>query len=118
MRIAMLIPSTVPAESHSSYCDDPEAQAHRLARSLSRAGHHVGIYTRRCRPDNVGTVVAGPRLTIAHLSAGPPVLLAALDVGPYLSGFAESLVRAWRGCPPDLVHAHSWPYGLTALLAA
>jgi D-inositol-3-phosphate glycosyltransferase len=118
MRIAMLIPSTVPVASHRSYCDAPEVQARRLARSLSCGGHHVGIYTRRCRPDNVGTVVAGPRLTIEHLSAGPPVLMDALNVGPHLSAFAESLVRAWRGCPPDLVHAHSWPYGLTALLAA
>jgi D-inositol-3-phosphate glycosyltransferase len=120
MHIAMLIPgvaSPVSPVLQGTYQDGWEIQARQLAMALGGLGHKVVVYTRRCDRYNVSAVQLSPTLAISRLPAGPPVPLDAVQVRPHLGEFAEGLAEAWRRERPDVVDAHSWLYGLTALLA-
>jgi D-inositol-3-phosphate glycosyltransferase len=117
MRIGMLIPGITAPASPGTYRDAWEVQTRQLGMALGSLGHRVDIFTRRCTGENLGTVQLGPMLTVSHLPAGPPTALDAVQVRQHLGEFAAMLAETWRRDPPDVVHAHSWLYGLTALLA-
>jgi glycosyltransferase involved in cell wall biosynthesis len=117
MNIAMLIPGITAPAAPGTYRDAWEIQTRQLAMALSGLGHRVDIFTRRCARDTLGKVQLSPMLTLSHLPAGPPMALDGVQVRPHLGEFAAMLADTWQREPPDVVHAHSWLYGLTALLA-
>jgi glycosyltransferase involved in cell wall biosynthesis len=49
---------------------------------------------------------------------GPLIGPSSRDAGQCVREFAEMLAGVWRTERPDVVHAHAWLYGLSALLAA
>jgi hypothetical protein len=59
--------------------------------------------------------VAG--LRPATVTAGPASRLGAERLVAHVPRFAEELVRIWRADRPDVVHAHHWMSGLSALAA-
>ncbi|WP_445183954.1 glycosyltransferase [Pseudonocardia sp. Cha107L01] len=117
MNIAMLIPGVHSPGLNGTYRDAGEVQSHQLAIALGSLGHRVIIYTRRCGPEDVQRLRTGLGPAISALPAGPPVALNNVDVCQHLGEFADMLAGAWRGEPPDVLHAHAWVYGLAALLA-
>jgi glycosyltransferase involved in cell wall biosynthesis len=89
-----------------------------LAAELGRLGHRVTVYTRRDSPRLPVRVEMAPGVTVEHVPAGPPRLLAKDLLLPYMPAFGRYLARRWAADPPDLAHAHFWMSGLAALAAA
>ena len=87
-----------------------------LAAALSRRGHQVVLYRRhegrQLESDGYGSY------PVVSLRAGPARVLAERETFPFIGDFAAELACAWRVCRPDVVHAHSWPTGLAAAVAA
>jgi glycosyltransferase involved in cell wall biosynthesis len=89
-----------------------------LAVALARRGHEVVVFTRRDDADLPDTVFFAPGVSVDHVPAGPPRVIAKDRLLPYMSDFAALLSRRWLNRPPDVVHTHFWMSGLAALEAA
>lgn len=89
-----------------------------LAAALVRQGHEVTVYTRRDRPDIEALVTVPEGYAVAHVDAGPAERIPKDRLPPHLGRFAERLGETWGLERPDVVHAHHWRSGLSALRAA
>ena len=85
-----------------------------LAEAVARRGAQVVVHTRRDDPAAPERVEMAPGV----VDAGPPRPIPKDELLPYMDGFAERLVEAWRSDRPDVVHAHFWMSGHAALRAA
>jgi glycosyltransferase involved in cell wall biosynthesis len=102
--------------------DDADGQAAHvasLAHGLAELGHEVRVLTRRDDPDAPARALLGDGVQVVHLDAGPPVRLGRDEVWDHVEQLTEQVGRCWDdGAPPDLVHAHAWTSGVTAVGAA
>jgi glycosyltransferase involved in cell wall biosynthesis len=89
-----------------------------LARGLARRGHEVVVHTRRDDPGLPERVGFAPGVTVHHVDAGPPRVVAKDDLLVYMGDFGERLAEEWRRSRPALVHAHFWMSALATLGAA
>jgi len=89
-----------------------------LSAALTRRGVEVVVHTRRDDPDLPQRVLAVPGVTVEHVDAGPAEPVPKDDLLPYMDQFAARLRESFQADPPDLVHAHFWMSGRTALAAA
>ncbi|ASR34976.1 glycosyl transferase [Prauserella marina] len=113
MKIAMVSERASPSAS----LGDQSRHVAELSAALTRAGHDITVYTRRDAPGRrSGPTEDGYR--IVPIPAGPARPLETEDVLPHLGTFAAFLDDAWSAEPPDLVHAHFWMSGITAVTAA
>jgi D-inositol-3-phosphate glycosyltransferase len=87
------------------------------AQALARQGHRVTVYARRDSRGLPGSAILAPRVTVEHVTAGPPAPLAAGVLAGHVAAFGDHLAQRWRRNPPDLVHAYYWTSGLAALAA-
>jgi glycosyltransferase involved in cell wall biosynthesis len=121
MRIALVTDtSPVTRESTHSADDDPRDHASRvsaLASTLAGRGNSVTIYARKDSPALPARVTPERGVTIEHLPAGPAARLSDDKLLGHLAEFSEQLAQRWRARRPDVVHAHFWTSGLTALAA-
>ncbi|TMR96904.1 glycosyltransferase [Nonomuraea basaltis] len=95
-------------------------QRHRLlavARELGRE-HHVTIYSRRDNAEGKPKTRVAPGVTLEQLDVGPAKDLQADDVLPYLNDLGDHLMRRWSHERPDVIHAHTWTWGLAAVAGA
>ena len=105
-------PLTVPGAGDAGGMNVVErAQAHALA----ALGHHVEMVTRRADEDSPDIVQVAPRITLRHLTAGPPTPLAKSAIDDHLDEFREHLARLDA---PDVVHSHHWMSGVAAIPCA
>jgi glycosyltransferase involved in cell wall biosynthesis len=88
-----------------------------VARELGRE-HHVTIYSRRDTTEGKPKTRVAPGVTLEQLDVGPAKDLPADDVLPYLNDLGEHLMRRWTQDRPDVIHAHSWTWGLAAVAGA
>lgn len=88
------------------------------AEALAASGHHVTIFTRRSDPAQERRHELVPGLTVVHLDAGPPQLLAKGEHESVMERFGELLDAELREHPVDLLHAEHWFSGIAALTAA
>ena len=88
------------------------------ARGLARLGHRVTIYARRDSRALPGSAILAPRVTVEHVTAGPPAPLSGVELAATVAEFSDQLVARWRRNPPDVVHSYFWTSGLAALSAA
>ena len=94
-----------------------------LSTALAAAGHEVTVWTRRADDRTPDTVPLLPGLTVRTVTAGPAAPVPKDRLVPYLPEFARALEAGWAaldaaGRRPDVVHAHFWMSGMTAVSAA
>ncbi|MEU3271960.1 glycosyltransferase [Saccharomonospora sp. NPDC006951] len=113
MRIAMVSERANPSDP----LGDQSRHVAELSAGLTRAGHAVTVYTRHDGPgQRTGTAEGGYR--VVPIPAGPPRPLETEEVLPHLGSFAAFLDEAWAAETPEVVHAHFWMSGITAVTAA
>ena len=88
------------------------------ARGLAKLGHRVTIYARRDSRALPGSAILAPRVTVEHVTAGPPAPLSGAELAATVAEFSDQLAARWRRNTPDVVHAYFWTSGLAALAAA
>jgi D-inositol-3-phosphate glycosyltransferase len=119
MRIALVAQNGSPLTPATS--PEPMSQAASVAahaRGLAKLGHRVTIYARRDSRALPDSAILAPRVTVEHVTAGPPAPLSGAELASNVAGFSDQLVQGWRKKPPSLVHAFFWTSGLAALAAA
>jgi D-inositol-3-phosphate glycosyltransferase len=119
MRIALVAHTGSPLTPATG--QEPVSQAAGVAahaRGLAKLGHRVTIYARRDSRGLPGSAILAPRVTVEHVSAGPPAPLSGAELVSCVAEFSEQLVQRWRKNAPDVVHAYFWTSGLAALAAA
>jgi len=88
-----------------------------LTRELGRLGIHVDVFT-RSQDEHVPHVVheLGYGNRVVHVTAGPEVPVAKLDLPDYIPEFVEGIksFAAEKGIHYDLIHSHYWMSGLAA----
>lgn len=89
-----------------------------LATALAALGHQVDVYTRRDDPHVPQRVQVTDGYDVVHVPAGPAVELGEEEALAHAGDFVEFLKDAWRTRRPDVVHAHGWLSGITAVLSA
>ncbi|MDT7582073.1 MAG: hypothetical protein QOK35_3337 [Pseudonocardiales bacterium] len=94
-----------------------------LSTALAAAGHEVTVWTRRADDRTPDAVPLRPGLTVRTVTAGPAEPVPKDRLLPYLPAFARALEAGWAaldsaGQRPDIVHAHFWMSGMTAVSAA
>ena len=89
-----------------------------LGTALAAAGHEVTVWTRRADDRTPDAVPLRPGLTVRTVTAGPPAPVPKDRLVPYLPAFARALEAGWSAQRPDIVHAHFWMSGMTAVSAA
>lgn len=89
-----------------------------LAAGLAARGAEVVVHTRRDDPDTPRRVRMGPRVTVDHVTAGPPEAISKDLLLPYMDEFAADLQRLWARRRPDVVHSHFWMSGYASVRAA
>ncbi|HEX4812666.1 MAG TPA: glycosyltransferase [Nonomuraea sp.] len=89
-----------------------------LAQALAERGHTVVVHTRRTSATQPSSVPMAPGVTVAYVSAGPPVPVPKDELPPYMPEFTDRLADWWALDPPDIAHAHFWMSGQAALQAA
>ncbi|WP_394619979.1 glycosyltransferase [Lentzea sp. JNUCC 0626] len=89
-----------------------------LATALTALGHHVAVFTRRDHPHVPQRVRADGGYDVVHVPAGPAVRLNGNEVLAHAGDLVGFLKRAWQERRPDVVHAHGWLSGITAVLGA
>jgi len=97
MRIALVVhhgsPLT-PATGQEPMSQAASVAAH--ARGLAKLGHRVTIYARRDSRALPGSAILAPRVTVEHVTAGPPAPLSGAELAATVS--APTLQRsACRG---------------------
>lgn len=89
-----------------------------LCASLAGLGHDVRVYTRRSSPSQPAESTDATGVTVVNAPVGPPRPPRAGEQLCHLSAFGQWLDRSWRhGWAPDVVHAHTWPSAVAALVA-
>ncbi|MEB4616396.1 glycosyltransferase, partial [Leucobacter sp. M11] len=88
------------------------------ARELARLGHRVELLTRRSDPGQPAASELEPGLTIRHLDAGDPRLLAKGEHEALIGAFGTALAEHLTAHRPDVLHAHHWFSGIAALPGA
>ena len=119
MRIALVAQNGSPLAPATS--QEPTSQAASVAahaRELAQLGHRVTIYARRDARALPDSAILAPRVTVEHVTAGPPTPLSGAELAANIADFSDQLVQRWRKNPPSLVHAFFWTSGLAALTAA
>ena len=119
MRIALVAQNGSPLAPATS--QEPMGQAASVAahaRELAQLGHRVTIYARRDARALPDSAILAPRVTVEHVTAGPPAPLSGAELAANIADFSDQLVQRWRKNPPSLVHAFFWTSGLAALTAA
>jgi len=119
MRIALVAHTGSPLTPATG--QEPASQAASIAahaRGLARLGHRVTVYARRDSRALPGSAILAPRVTVEHVTAGPPVPLSGADLADNVAEFSDQLAQRWRRNPPDVIHAYFWTSGLAALAAA
>lgn len=89
-----------------------------LATALTALGHQVVVYTRRADPHVPQRVQADGGYEVVHVPAGPARTLNGNEALAHTGDFVGFLKPAWQGQRPDVVHAHGWLSGITAVLSA
>jgi glycosyltransferase involved in cell wall biosynthesis len=89
-----------------------------LSTALAAAGHEVTVWTRRADDRTPDAVPLRPGLTVRTVTAGPAAPVPKDRLVPHLPEFARALGAGWAEQPPDVVHAHYWMSGMTAVSAA
>jgi glycosyltransferase involved in cell wall biosynthesis len=116
MRIALVAPHvTLPGAAPIA---DSGPRVTSLAKALAGLGHQVTVYSRKDSPSLPRSVKLGPRVTVEHVTAGPPARLSPDELVPHVRAFGDSLAQRWRRNRPDLAHAHFWLSGLAAVAGA
>jgi len=118
MRIALVAQNGSPLNPVTG--QEPTSQAAGVAahaRGLAKLGHRVTIYARRDARALPGSAILAPRVTVEHVTAGPPAPLGGAELAANVAEFSDQLAQRWRKNPPDLVHAFFWTSGLAALAA-
>ncbi len=87
-----------------------------LARHLGKAGYQVDVFTRRDDAHLPETVEWADGVRVIHVPAGPARFVRKEEMLPYMSEFADRLVRFLERevQPYGLVHANFWMSGLAA----
>jgi glycosyltransferase involved in cell wall biosynthesis len=119
MRIALVAQNgspLTPATGQEPMSQTASVAAH--ARGLARLGHRVTIYARRDARALPDSAILAARVTVEHVTAGPPAPLSGAEPAANVAEFSDQLVQRWRKNPPSLVHAFFWTSGLAALAAA
>ena len=119
MRIALVAQNGSPLTPATG--QEPMSQAASVAaraRGLAKLGHRVTIYARRDARALPGSAILAPRVTVEHVTAGPPAPLSGANLAANVAEFSDQLAQRWRRNPPDLAHAFFWTSGLAALAAA
>jgi len=119
MRIALVAQDGSPLSPATG--QEPMSQAASVAahaRGLAKLGHRVTIYARRDARALPGSAILAPRVTVEHVTAGPPAPLTGAELAASVAEFSDQLAQRWRKSPPSLVHAFFWASGLAALAAA
>lgn len=118
MRIAMVCEHANPSAAGDSDSGGLSADLADLSRALAEAGHRVTVWTHRCAPDTSSELPLAPGVTVRRLDAGAPTRIPTDQPVAHVPAMAAGLERAWRGDPPEVVHAHGWTSGLAASAAA
>jgi glycosyltransferase involved in cell wall biosynthesis len=119
MRIALVAQNGSPLSPAAGQEPvSPAASVAAHARGLARLGHRVTIHARRDAPALPGSAILAPRVTVEHVTAGPPAPLSGIELAANVAGFSDQLAQRWRKNPPSLAHAFFWTSGLAALAAA
>ncbi len=86
-----------------------------LTQRLAERGFEVDVFTRRDAPDLPEVVqwCAGAR--VVHVPAGPPEPIAKEELLPHMGAFTRFVRRVCRRRRYDVVHAHFWMSGMTAV---
>jgi len=119
MRIALVAQNgspLAPAPSQEPMSQAASVAAH--ARELAKLGHRVTIYARRDARALPDSAILAPRVTVEHVTAGPPAPLSGAELAANIADFSDQLLPRWRKNPPSLVHAFFWTSGLAAATAA
>jgi len=119
MRIALVAQNGSPLDPAPS--QEPMSQAASVAahaRELAKLGHRVTIYARRDARALPDSAILAPRVTVEHVTAGPPAPLSGAELAANIADFSDQLLPRWRKNPPSLVHAFFWTSGLAAATAA
>ena len=119
MRIALVAHQGSPLTTATG--QEPMTQSASIAahaRGLAKLGHRVTIYARRDSRALPGSAILAPRVTVEHITAGPPAPLSAAELAGTVAEFSDQLAARWRRNPPDVLHAYFWTSGLAALSAA
>lgn len=86
-----------------------------LARHLVAAGHTVDVFTRRDAPSQEEVHIAGPRLRVIHVPAGPARTIPKEELLPFMGEFTSWMAEFARHAEYDLIHANFWMSGLVAM---
>ena len=118
MRIAMVSEHASPLAAVGGVdAGGQNVHVESLARALARAGHDVTVHTRRDSPDLPAEVRTADGVLVRHLDAGPAAPLPKDDLLPLVGEMSAQLAASFAADRPDVVHAHFWMSGLTALAA-
>ncbi len=107
MRIAMV------AASWHNDSDEQRAYMAELCAALSRQGHDIALYLRRCDPDLPERERTHHGYEVVRVPAGPTAPVDEEDLPAYLSAFSSYLRREWAKMPPTVAHLHGLMPGLT-----
>ena len=119
MRIALVAQNGSPLTPATG--QEPMSQAASVAahaRGLARLGHRVTIYARRDARALPDSAILAARVTVEHVTAGPPAPLSGAGLAGHVAEFSDQLGQRWRKNPPSLAHSFFWTSGLAALAAA
>src|SRR5579859_7808610 len=119
MRIALVAHNGSPLTPATG--QEPMSQAASVAahaRGLAKLGHRVTLYARRDSRALPGSAILAPRVTVEHVTAGPPAPLSGTELAATVAAFSDQLAQRWQKTRPDVVHAYFWTSGLAALSAA
>ncbi|MCW6005276.1 glycosyltransferase [Micromonospora sp. CPCC 205371] len=89
-----------------------------LSASLARLGHDVRVYTRRSSPAQPAQTTDATGITVVNVPIGEPRPPRPGEQLCHLDPFGRWLDRSWGDdWAPDVVHAHTWPSAVAALVA-
>ena len=113
LRIALVSMHTSPAElPGAGDAGGMNVVERHHAFALADLGHHVEFITRRASPDAPELLELAPRVTLRHVSAGPPIPLAKSAIDAHIEQFRQGLSELG---PYDVIHSHHWMSGVAAL---
>ncbi|MFS8096951.1 glycosyltransferase [Lentzea alba] len=104
-------PGQLDAGSQNLYVSD-------LSATLSGLGHEVVVYTRRDDPRTPARTRTRAGYEVVHVPSGPAKKITGDEATAHAGAFARFLSTDWHTNRPDVVHAHGWLSGITAVLGA
>lgn len=118
-RVAMISVHTSPiATLGSKDAGGMNVYVRELSRQLGRQGVAVDIFTRRSDTTTPEVVEPFENVRVITITAGPPAIVPKETLFSYLGEFASemALFGLRDGVSYDVIHAHYWLSGMTALL--